>query len=203
MKRLRLSLLVSNTVICLDRSVSCTCVRRCHTSSPKGKGQNLLISNSVSEMYFPAFWLANTNVHRLLKPGHLPTPELPKRLSLIFLYAELSQRYPIPIVKTLQYTVCICWRKMGFTLLFGFSVILNNWFQNRPPLLALNFWQRDEKLEVFWEHKWWVKLNFLLRYWSKKVSTRRGGRFWNQLCNITANPNKSVHLQYTMYLWYY
>ena len=27
----------------------------------------------------------------------------------------------------------------------------------------------------------------------QQVNTRRGGRFWNQLCNITENPNNSVH----------
>ena len=46
--------------------------------SPKGKGRNILISNSVAEIYFPACLLANKNVHRLLNPGHLPNPALPK-----------------------------------------------------------------------------------------------------------------------------
>ena len=55
---------------------------RCHTSSPKGRGRNLLISNSVAGAKLPASWLANPNVHRLLIPVHLPTPVLPKRLSL-------------------------------------------------------------------------------------------------------------------------
>ena len=132
---------------------------RCHTSSPKGKDQNILRSNSVGEMYFPACWLANPNVHRLLNPGHLPTPELPNMIYLIFLLAEFTQRDPIPIVNPLQYSVCICWSEMGCTLLFGFAAVLHNWFQNRNYLLLMNFWQRDDKLEVFWEHKGWVKLH--------------------------------------------
>ena len=132
---------------------------RCHMRSPKGKGLNLLISNSVAEMYFPAYFLDNKNVYRLLKLGHLTTLALPKRLYIIFIWAELSQRDPITIVNTLQYTVCICWRAKGCTLLCGFTLILNNWFQNRPRLLVLTCWQRDDKLEVFWDHKWWVKLH--------------------------------------------
>ena len=126
--------------------------------SLKGKGRNLLSSNSLVEMYLPAFFLANRNVHRLLKPGHLPTTTLPRRISLIFLWAEFYRSAPLPIVNPIQYTVCICWREMGCTLLFGFAVILHNLFQNRPPLLVLTCWQCDEKLEVFWEHKLWVNL---------------------------------------------
>ena len=156
MKRLRLSLIGSNALIYAARSISFTCVLRFHTSSPKGKFRNLLISNSVAEIYFPACWLANQNVHQLLNPGHLTTPALPKRLSLILLWAELSQKDPTPIVNPLQYTVCISCIAMGWTLLFGFNVILHNLFQIRPSLLVLNFWQRDENLEMFWEHKWWV-----------------------------------------------
>ena len=34
-------------------------------------------------------------------PGKLPTTTLPKRISLTFLWAELSQRDPIPIVNAL------------------------------------------------------------------------------------------------------
>ena len=128
-------------------------------TTPKGKDRNLLSSNSEAEIYFPDCLLANQNLHRLLKRGHLPTPALPKRLSLIFLWAELSRNAPIPIVKPLQYTVCICWRGMGFTLLFGFTVILHNLFQNQTSLLVITCWQCDEKLEVLWEHKWWVKLH--------------------------------------------
>ena len=136
-----------------------TCVLRCHTSSPMGKGRNILSSNSVAEMYFQSCCFPNKNLHRLLKPVHLPIPALPKRIYLILLWVELSRRAPTPIVNPLQYTVCICWRSMGCTLLFGFTVILHNLFQNFPPLLVLNYWQRDDKLEVFWEHKWWVKLH--------------------------------------------
>ena len=132
---------------------------RCQTSYPKGKGQKLMSSNSVAEMYFPACFLTNQTYTSCRKPGHITTPALPRRLYLILLWAELSQRALIPIVNPLQYTVSICWKEMGCTLLFGFSVILHNLFQNRPPLLVLNCWQCDEKLEVFWEHKRWVKLN--------------------------------------------
>ena len=105
--------------------------------SPKGKYRNLLGSNSVAEMYLPACWLANQNVHQLLNLAHLLTPALSKRLSLIFLRMELYLRDPIPIVNPLIYTVCICWMSMGCTLLFGFTIILHNLFQNMPPLLVL------------------------------------------------------------------
>ena len=76
-------------------------------SFPKGKGWNLISSNSVAGVYLPAYWLSNTDIHRLLNPGHLPTPALPQRLSLIFLWAEFSQRAPIPIFNPLQDTVYI------------------------------------------------------------------------------------------------
>ena len=132
---------------------------RCHMSSPKGKGRNLISFNSVAVMYFPACWFVNTNVQWLPNLVHLATTALPKRLSLIFLWAGFSRRYPIPIVDPLIYTVCIFCRSMGCTLLFGFSVRLRYWFKNRPPLLVLTCWQCDENLEVFWEHKWWVKLH--------------------------------------------
>ena len=85
----------------------------------------------------------------MLKPGHLPTPALTKRISLIFLWVELYRMDPTPIVNPLQYTVCIFWKEMGCTLLFGFAVILHSWFQNRPPLLVLTCWQCDDKLNVF------------------------------------------------------
>ena len=159
MKNLKLSLLRSKIVIWTTRLLSFTCVLRCHTSSPKGKCRNLLIYNSVAEMYFPACWLANANIHRLIKPGHLPTPTLPKRISIFFLWEEFSWRAPTEIVNPLQYTVCIFWRAIGCTLLFGFALILHYWFQNRPPFLVLTCWQRDENLEVFWDHKLWVKLH--------------------------------------------
>ena len=126
---------------------------RCHMRPPKEKCGNLISSNSVVGMYFPACWLFNPNVHRLLKPVHLSTPTLPNILYLIFLRAGFFLRDPIPIFNSLVYTVCICWREMGFTLLFGFAVILHYLYKNWPPLLVLTCWQRDEKLEVFCEHK--------------------------------------------------
>ena len=79
MKRLRLSLIRSEILIQSARSLSFTFVMRCHISSPKGKGRNLLISNSVAEIYFPACCLANQNVHRFLKSGHLTTTALSKQ----------------------------------------------------------------------------------------------------------------------------
>ena len=154
MKYIRLSILGSKTLIYSSRSLSFNFVLRWHTISPKGKGQILLSSNSVAEMYLPASRLDNQNVHRLLKPVHLPTPALPKRISLIFLWEELSWRDPITIVNPLQYKVCIFWRTMGCKLLFGLAVILHNWFQYFPPLLVLTRLQHYDKLEVFWENKW-------------------------------------------------
>ena len=139
MKRLHLSLLGSKTVIQAARSISFNFVLRCHTSSPKGRGRNLLISNSVAEIYFPACLLDNKNLHRLLDSGHLPTPEIPKRLSIIFLWADFYRRAPTPIVNPLQYTVCICCREMACTLLFGFAALLNNLFQNFPSLIVLAY----------------------------------------------------------------
>ena len=105
MKRLRLPLLGSTEVIYAARSPSFTCVQRWHTSSPKGKGQNLISSNSLGEIYFPDCWLANPNIQRLLTLGHLTTPALPKRISIIFLWEEFSQRDTIHIVNPLLNTV--------------------------------------------------------------------------------------------------
>ena len=136
-----------------------TGVLRCNTISPKGKGQNLISSNLIAGIYLPASLFTNTNVHTLLNPGHLPTTALPKRLSLIFLWTEFPRRDPIPIVNPLLYTVCIFegwWSAHSYLF---FSVRLHDWFRNRPPLLMLNYWQRDDKLKVFWEHKLWVKLH--------------------------------------------
>ena len=110
-------------------------------------------------MYLPACLLSNQNVHQLLKTVHLTTTALPKSISLIFLWERFSQRDTIPIVNPLQYTVCIFWRAMGCTLLFGFVAVLHYWFQNLPYLFVLYCWERDVKLELIWEHKWWVKLH--------------------------------------------
>ena len=113
MKRISLPLLGSNTVIQADRIQSFTCVMRCHTRPPKGKSQNILSSNSVAVVYIQSSRLDNPNVHQLLNPVHLPTPDLPKRLSLIFLWAEFSRRAPISIVNTLLYTVCTIGGRWG------------------------------------------------------------------------------------------
>ena len=51
-------------------------------SSTKGEGRNLLSSNSVVGANLPASRLENPNVHRLLIPGHLTYPVIPKRISL-------------------------------------------------------------------------------------------------------------------------
>ena len=64
-------------------------------SFPKGKGRNLISSNSVAGMYLPAYWLANQNVHWLLNIENLPTPALHKRISLIFLW-EFSPEGLLP-----------------------------------------------------------------------------------------------------------
>ena len=97
MKRLRLTLLGLKTLIQAARSPAFTCVMRCHKSSLKGKCQNLIISNSVAGEYLPAYWLSNPKLHWLLNPGQLTTTALPKRLYLIFIWQEFSQRDPIPI----------------------------------------------------------------------------------------------------------
>ena len=113
MKHLRLSLLGPNTIIQAARSLLFTRVLRCHTISPEGKGRNIISSNSVAIMYVSDCWLENKNVHWLLNPGHLPTPALHKRLSLIFLRRKFSHRSPIPIFNTIIYTVCIVGGRWG------------------------------------------------------------------------------------------
>ena len=113
MKRLLLPLLGSKTVIQADRRMLFTCVLMCHTIYPKENPQNLLSYYSVSGEKLPDSWLDNPNVHRLLMPVQLPTPALPNRLSLIFIWAELSQRAPIPIANPLLDTVCIVGGQWG------------------------------------------------------------------------------------------
>ena len=51
-------------------------------SSPKGKGQNLLNSNSVAGENLQNIWLSDPNVHQLLVPGHLTNSALPNSLYL-------------------------------------------------------------------------------------------------------------------------
>ena len=80
---------------------------------PKEKGWNLISSNSVARAYLPEYSLANPNVHQLLTPGQLPTPALPKRHSLIFLWEEFSQRDPTPIVNPLLNKIFIVGGKWG------------------------------------------------------------------------------------------
>ena len=113
MNLLSLSLLVSKTVIQAAIILSFTCVLRCHSISPKGKVRNLMISNLVVGVYILAYWFSNTNVHRLLKSVQLPSYALPKRLSIIFLWAEFSIRGPIYIVNIVLYTFCIVECKWG------------------------------------------------------------------------------------------
>ena len=74
--------LLGLTVILSDRKLSFTCVLRCHTSSPKGEGQNLWFSKSVVGAKLRSSLLSNPNVHGLLIPGHLPITALPRRLYL-------------------------------------------------------------------------------------------------------------------------
>ena len=107
MNCLRLPILRSHTVIQEDISPSFTCVLMCHKISQKGKCQNLIIFNSVVGVYVPAYWLNNTNVHRLLNTGQLPTTALTKRVSIIFLWAEFSRRAPIPMFNPILNIFCI------------------------------------------------------------------------------------------------
>ena len=111
MKRLLLPLIGSKKLIQTDRILSFTCVMRYHMSSPKGKFRNLISSNSVAGAQLSAYCLANTNVCRFLTPLQLPTPELPKRLSIIFLRKQFSQRGAIPMVNPLLNIVCIFGRR--------------------------------------------------------------------------------------------
>ena len=113
MKRQRLPLLGPNTVIQAAIIPPFTCVLRWHTISSKVKDQNLIKYNSVAGEQIPACWLANPNIHQLLKPTQLPTTALPKRLSVIFLWAEFYQRDPIPIFNPLLKTVRICGGRWG------------------------------------------------------------------------------------------
>ena len=46
-------------------------------------------------------------------PGQLTNTALPKRISLIFLWAEFDQRDPMPIVKPLPKTVCVFGGRWG------------------------------------------------------------------------------------------
>ena len=139
MKRLRLPLLQSNTIIQVARLLSFTCVLRYHTSSQKVKGLNLISSNSVVGAQLLACWFANPKLHQFLKPGQLPTPALPKRLSLIFSQANFPRGDSIPIVNTLLNTVRICGGKLGAHSYLASPK--NNKetdnFGNFPPLLFL------------------------------------------------------------------
>ena len=113
---------------------------RCHTSSPKGKDQNLIRCNSVAGAYLPAFLLADPNVHLLIKSVQLPTPELPKRLYLIFLWVEFSQMDTIPIVNPLLNTVRIFggrWGAHSYLASPKNNKKKDN-FRNWPPILVLN-----------------------------------------------------------------
>ena len=113
MKRLRLSLLGSKTVIQAARIPSFTYVLRRHTISLKGKGRNIISSTSVAGAQLLDYWLANTNVHQLLKLGYLPTLLLPNTISPIFLWAEFSQRNHITIDNPLLNIVYIFGGRWG------------------------------------------------------------------------------------------
>ena len=81
--------------------------------SPKGKVQNLIISNTVAGVCLPDSWLDNPNVHLLLNLGHLSTPALTKMIYLIFLWAEFFRRGPIPVVNPSLYKVCLVGGRWG------------------------------------------------------------------------------------------
>ena len=139
MKRLHLTLLGSNTVIQAGISPSFTCVLRLHTIYPKGKGQKLINSNSVAGAQIPACWLASPNVHWLITLGQLNTPALPKRLSLIFLWAEFSLRSSIHIVTPLLNTVRIFggrWDVHSYLSSPTYNKKTDN-FRNWSPILVL------------------------------------------------------------------
>ena len=83
----------------------------------------------------------------------MPTPALPKRLSLIFLWAEFSRRDAIPIVYSILKTVCIFGRKWGahsYSTSPKYNKITDK-FRYRPPLLVLTCLQCDDKLNVDFE----------------------------------------------------
>ena len=78
----------------------------------------------------------------------LPTPALPKRLSLSFLWEEFSQRAPIPIVNSLHKTVRVFggqWVAHSYLDSPNYNKITNN-FQNRLSLLVLTCLQCYYKL---------------------------------------------------------
>ena len=100
--------------------------------------------------YLPYSWLANPNVNQLLIPGQLPTPVIPKRPSLIFLWEECSRKTPIPIVDPLLKNVYIFggqWGAHSYLDSPKYNRITDN-ILNRPPLLVLTCWQFDAKLNV-------------------------------------------------------
>ena len=83
-------------------------------------------------------------------PGQLPTPDIPKRTSLIFLWSELSQRAPIHIANPLLKTVCVfgsIWVTQSYSVLPKYKKITNK-FINVLPLLVRTCWKYDENLNV-------------------------------------------------------
>ena len=81
----------------------------------------------------------------------MTNPVLPKRISLILLWAEFPQRDPIQIVNPLPNTVYIFGRQWGaqsYLASLKNNKELDN-FRNWPPILVLTCWQYDEKLIVF------------------------------------------------------
>ena len=120
-------------------------------SSPEVKFQNLISSNSVAGAYLPSCWLDNQNVHWLLNLGQLSTHVFPKSLSLIFLWAEFSQRAPIPIVNPLLKSVRIFvgqWDAHSYLVSPKNNNKTEN-FLNWTPILVLTCLLCDEKLNVF------------------------------------------------------
>ena len=150
----------------------------------KAKVQNLISSNSVAGAYLPACWLANPILHQLIIPGQLPTTVLPNMLSLILPWADFSRRDPIPTINPLLKTFCVFggrWGAHSYSDLIWYNRI-NNKFRNRIPLLVLNFWQCDDKLNVGFERiidessftfivdsHWYV---LFLTYWPTNIKWR-------------------------------
>ena len=142
---------------------------RCHTSPSKGKSWNLISSNSVADVYLLGYWLANPNVHRLLKTVHLSTPALPRRLSVIFLWEELSQRALIPILNTLLDIICIVGGRWGA---HSYLALLKN---NRVTYL---FWNR--LLSLCWLfHNMMTNWNYFKRINDECVWTLIFDRHWH------------------------
>ena len=80
--------------------------------------------------------------------GQLPTPEIPKRPYLIFLWADFYRRDTIHIVNPILKTVFVIGGQCGaqYYLYSPMYEKMTNKIQNWLPLLVLTCWQYDGKL---------------------------------------------------------